>query len=309
MAESIVASAPGSLMLFGEHAVLRGKRAVAGAVDARVEVRLTPRADDRVRIRSALGALDTRLDALDIAPPFTFLLAALLDARPLLKSGLELEVTAGFSSTVGLGSSAAVTAAALGALARHTGQPEDPGALLRHGVALIRRVQGGGSGTDLAASLHGGLIGYHATSLEVEPLPGLPPFTLVYSGAKEPTPKVIKVVDAWSAARPAISRALFDLIGQTTDHALAAIRAGDWAEVGALMTLHQGLQDAMGLTNRALGEVITALRAHPGVWGAKISGSGLGDCAIALGSPNAEVPGYERIPAVFAAEGLRVVGA
>ena len=32
-----------------------------------------------------------------------------------------------------------------------------------------------------------------------------------------------------------------------------------------------------------------------------ISGSGLGDCAIALGATDAEVPGYERIPAVFAA--------
>ena len=49
------ASAPGSLMLMGEHAVLHGKKALVCAIDQRISVSLTPREDARISIVSALG--------------------------------------------------------------------------------------------------------------------------------------------------------------------------------------------------------------------------------------------------------------
>ena len=55
MSATIPSSAPGSLMISGEHAVLHGRHALVGAVDQRVRVMLTPRADDTIRICSALG--------------------------------------------------------------------------------------------------------------------------------------------------------------------------------------------------------------------------------------------------------------
>lgn len=295
-------------MFFGEHAVLRGSRALALAVDKRLSVRLTPRADGRVLIRSALGTLETTVQDLAPRPPFTFLLAVAAEFAP--ATGFELEVEAGFSSTVGLGSSAAVTAAALGAFARWTGRPETPAALLRTGLALIRRVQGAGSGTDLAASLHGGVIVYQPATLEVrrlwgdDPARAFPGLSLVYSGAKEPTPSVIAKVDVWAAERPRIAREIFTLLGMVTEHAAVAVAAGDWGETGRLMGVHQGLQDALGLTNRALGEIITHLREINGMLGVKISGSGLGDCALGLGAEAAAVPGYETIPVAVSSQGL-----
>ena len=53
--------------------------------------------------------------------------------------------------------------------------------------------------------------------------------------------------------------------------------------LGEIMNIHQGLQDALGVNNAILSELIFSLRSHPHIYGAKISGAGLGDCVIGLG--------------------------
>ncbi|MDD2236061.1 MAG: galactokinase family protein, partial [Kiritimatiellae bacterium] len=54
----VIMSAPGTLMLMGEHAVLRGAPALACAVDQRIQVDLQCRRDGRLRIESALGTYE-----------------------------------------------------------------------------------------------------------------------------------------------------------------------------------------------------------------------------------------------------------
>jgi mevalonate kinase len=304
--DAILASAPGSFMLFGEHAVLRGHRAVVGAVADRLTLTLRPRPDRQVLLRSALGEWAGELDDLAVTPPFTYLLAALLEHRPHLPGGCEIEVRSAISSTVGLGSSAAVLAAALGALARWTGGEERRPTLLARGLSLIRQVQGAGSGADLAASLHGGLLAYHPPTGAVHALDWRPPFSLVYSGAKEPTAQVIARIDAWERARPDLAAGLFSAMGATTERAIAALRAEDAEEIGILLTAGHGLMESLGLANADLARIVTALREQPGVWGAKISGSGRGDCALALGRTDLAVPGYATLNATWGDTGLQV---
>ena len=52
---SITTSAPGSLMLLGEHAVLEGSRALVCAINRRITVELRVRSDRVVKIVSELG--------------------------------------------------------------------------------------------------------------------------------------------------------------------------------------------------------------------------------------------------------------
>ena len=67
---------------------------------------------------------------------------------------------------------------------------------------------------------------------------------------------------------------------------------GRWAALGDLLNRNQGYMEEMGLSNEALDAIVRALRAAPGILGAKISGSGLGDCAIGLGEASMEgIPG------------------
>ena len=49
------------------------------------------------------------------------------------------------------------------------------------------------------------------------------------------------------------------------------------------MNIHQGLQSALGVSNSRIEEIVYALREAPGIDGAKISGSGLGDCVVGVG--------------------------
>ncbi len=111
------ASAPGSLMLLGEYAVLHGQQAWVCALHKRITVTLTPRNDDRIEIYSDNhGQYSTDTQHLTIEKPFEFVLAALKQHQAVLRRGCDIHIESTFSDTIGFGSSAAVTTATLAAL-------------------------------------------------------------------------------------------------------------------------------------------------------------------------------------------------
>jgi len=142
--------------------------------------------------------------------------------------------------------------------------------------------------------------------LEIQRLEAAHPFVAVYSGSKMPTAEVIRYVESRRAAQPRLFENMYDLVESGTASAAEAIRRGDWATVGTLMNFGHGLMDAMGVSNHSLSAIVYALRAEPGIFGSKISGSGLGDCAIGLGSvERADFP-YAVMPVEVAAQGVRL---
>jgi len=309
--QSVTVSAPGSLMLMGEHAVLHGRRALVAAVNRRLRVTLRRRADRRVRLRSALGVWQTTLDALAPRPPFRFALAVLDRQRAALRTGVDVEIESDFSPLVGLGSSAAVTVALLQALALLCPPPRGrpAGWLFREARRVIRAVQGAGSGADAAASLRGGLVLYRAAPLLIRRLDVRQPLTAVYSGAKRPTPEVIRLVQAAGRRQPRLFAGLFQLMDACIGRALPALRRRDAAAFGALLNLHQGLLEALGVSNAALADICHRLRADPGIRGAKISGSGLGDCVVGWGRAAGPCGAYPTFALRIEPAGVRVEGA
>lgn len=280
----ITVSAPGSLMLMGEHAVLHGRRALCAALDQRLHVQARARDDQRIRIRSSLGALEATLDTLTVQAPFTFVLATLLRQRRRLTHGLDIVIKAEFSHQIGFGSSAAVTVALLRALDELFALGlRTPAKFLVETRAIIQSVQGCGSGADAAASLCGGIVLYRAAPQQLRVLPVAPQLTAVYSGYKTPTPEVIALVDRRRQHNPALFAKLFDLMDDCVARAVPLIGKKDWAGFGALLDFHHGLQAALGVNTPELEQICQQLRKTPGIHGAKISGSGLGDCAVGLG--------------------------
>lgn len=282
--------APGSLMLMGEHAVLHGCNALCAAIDQEIRVRLQPAADRRVRIDSALGTWEGRLDQLQPAEPFQFVLAALGCAG--LTQGLHLEIEADFAATIGFGSSAAVTVATVAALQAARGLPLDRAAVFSEARAILHQVQGRGSGADLAAATYGGVVRYRAEPLEIEPLRCALPLAAHYCGYKTPTAEVIARLDAHWAGRERGRDAIFAEIDGLTREGVAALRAGDLPRLGGLFDTHARCQEALGCADDTLNHLLRCLRAHPAVLGAKISGSGLGDCVISLAETLPEVPDF-----------------
>ena len=280
----VEASAPGSLMLMGEHAVLRGQPAIVCAISKRLTATLRPLPGDTVRLHSALGEHETTLSELAPDDTFRFVLAAIRLLRDRLPGGFSLDIRSRMSHQMGLGSSAAVTVAALGALRAALGDEPDPDGLAEAAIALIRKVQGGvGSGADVAASVHGGFIRYFADPRECVKLAAVPDLTVLYSGSKMPTPEVIALVEEKRRLHEDIFDDIDALIGKTVQEAFTAAAAGDWETMGELMNVNQGLMDALGVNNATLSRLIYALRDDPRILGAKISGSGLGDCVVGLG--------------------------
>ena len=311
MSSEYSASAPGSLMLLGEYAVLHDKFAVVCAVDKRISVRLVPRPDKVISIRSTLGELTTTLDALQPQPPFHFVLATLQSYQRRLPSGCDVHIKADFSAQIGFASSAAVTTALLAVLRQWLQLELTPAAMIRRVRAIIRQVQGVGSGADAAACVLGGLIAYRARPFIADKLPGQPALTALYSGYKTPTGQAIQQVTRYFASQPLLYRQVIQAIGTCAVQGIGAIKQQDWQSLGKIMQVQQGLLDALQVNTPELTAALALLRATPGILGAKISGSGLGDCVIGLGvataierhEPN-NYPGLQWLPVQMATQGV-----
>jgi phosphomevalonate kinase len=131
--------APGKLVLTGAYAVLNGAPAIAIAVSRGATADATRKTSSATpEVRAALGS---------VAAPH-------VDASPMFDGARKL----------GLGASAAILVASLGALDAVEGtDPTEPSArerLFARALLAHRKAQSGGSGVDVAASAYGGTIRY-----------------------------------------------------------------------------------------------------------------------------------------------------
>ncbi len=309
------ASAPGSLMLLGEHAVLHHKKAMVLAIHRRIEVHLKPREDDTVIIRSALGELNASISTLAIQKPFDFVMASIKRFESRLDKGFELNIASEFSDQVGLGSSAAVSVAVLAVFYQWLGfglldasqSLED--FLFHEALQVVRSVQGFGSGADVAASVFGGVLLYQASSQYLlKRFSKALPITVVYSGAKTSTAIVVQQVNALHTRYPKMVDALYETIAEIVNEGALALEEQRLEDLGQLMNRQDACMVALGVSNASLENITRYLRQQPGIYGAKISGSGLGDCVIALGTCETldinTMQGLP-IPVVLSSEGVR----
>ena len=278
----IMASAPGSLMLLGEHAVLHGARALVCAIDRRITVRLISGDDGMVRIDSALGQYESALDDLRDEHTFRFVLQAIRQHLGKIPCGFTLKIDSEFSADIGFGSSAAVTVAVHAALMKFCGVKFDRRALFDCALKTVHSVQGRGSGADLAASVFGGVVAY-STKPSFESVPVSLPLTAVYCGYKTPTPEVIQKVEALRAEDPQKYAGIYAEMDQCAGRAVDLLKKTDFGGFGQILNRNQELMDEMGVNTPELQEIVAALQANPEISGAKISGSGMGDCAIGIG--------------------------
>jgi mevalonate kinase len=294
-------------MLLGEHAVLDGSLSLVCAVNRRIRMTLTPEKHDQIAIQSAkeryyVSALDQLLPDEN----FKFVIAAARRFQHRFPGGFSLTIDAEFSDQLGMGSSAAVTVATVAVLQLWLGDTMTPDRLHAECLAVVQEVQGSASGADLAASIHGGIIAYRMTPKFIERMPGCYPISVVNSNQKIPTVEVINKVRKTKKEFPTLYRQLYGLIDNSCEMAAAAIKKSDWPTVGRLLSFNHGLMMAMGLSNATLNGIVHTLEDEPDVLGAKISGSGLGDCVVALGKiDNPNFP-YPLLPLMIDKEGLKI---
>lgn len=259
--------APGKLVLVGEYAVLDGAPALVVAVDRGVEC----------EARARRGPPDAEGGpALQIETPDgddRFVRPALTDrAAPGLYRFRAWNPVLGITGKPGFGGSAAACVAACLA----AGRPATDA------YAIHAAVQGGGSGIDVAASLHGGLLSFErpAAISGSPPLPvigalAVPASALVviWSGRSASTgPRVTQY--AASPDRGAFVAEMRRIVAGWADDPVAALSAaGD-----ALVRMSE--RAGIDYLTPAHARLRALARDHGGA--AKPSGAGGGDIAVAL---------------------------
>ncbi len=234
------ASAPGKLLLLGEYAVLEGAPALVMAVDRRAVAELTASEDSYSVFApevhpqpvtfsmSADGAPQWHDPTPELTSRFSLVVQVMqaLAAQSLLPANpfhLRLDSAAFFHhaagsdtavpSKLGLGSSAAMTtalASVLVAFAGHRARIEDRAAWLRTLLQIHRQFQGGrGSGADVAAAVHGGIIRFQLDPLDkatpqVMPLhwPAQLQRLWVWSGQSASTSSFLNTLEHWRDEQP-----------------------------------------------------------------------------------------------------------
>ena len=89
-------------------------------------------------------------------------------------------------------------------------------------------------------------------------------------------------------------------MGENAKRCIEFAKLNDWRNMGRLMNDYQELVKTLGVSDTKLDQIVAQAQRHRGLWAAKISGSGLGDCVLSFG----DVPdGFT--PVNFADTGLR----
>jgi mevalonate kinase len=303
------ASAPATLMLLGEHGVLRGGHALVAAVNQRLHVILEPLQTQDIEIESELGHYKTSLGHIHSEPPFTYILTLLKLMEPEFKTGFKLRIQSEFKSTLGFGSSAAVVVATLGVLYAWLDKPYSDVEFIEKACQVVRFVQGKASGADLAASYLGGLVGYKNTphSLWFKSFKQPLEIVAIYSGKKVPTPEVIEFVDNKVALNPLYYKSVFEMQDEGVKEVLETLEKGRNPFENFELLFEQGQEtfEKLHVNTLKLAELVQFLKEQPTIKGAKISGSGLGDCVIGLGKSKSH-PTLPTLSLEVDVEGLKI---
>lgn len=290
----IAASAPGKIILLGEHAVVYGRPAIAAPV-THVQATVTIEPGGRGVIIQALDTGRTvdyaQADPLD---PLATIVRVTLAHFGLAMPDLSISIRSTIPIASGLGSGAAVSVAMVRALADWAtagattgattrGRPYPDDATISSLAYEVEQLHHGTpSGIDNTVIAYNRPV-YFVRGEPIQTFSVKRPFTVVIgnTGIASPTKIAVGDVRAGWAANRARYEAWFDQIGGLAQQARAAIESGDIDRLGPLMDRNQSLLQHLGVSSVELERLIGAARAA-GAAGAKLVGGGRGGNMIAL---------------------------
>ncbi len=277
-------SAPGKIILFGEHAVVYGRPAIAVPI-AQVQASAS--------IENASPGSGCSINAPDVGRSFRLAeasaedpLAAIVHETLTYLGVSEPDVTITVRSTIpmasGMGSGAAVSTAIARALIVHLGRTPDPDVISALVFEVERLYHGTPSGIDNTVIARSKPVFFVKDRL-VESFGIKTPLHLLIAdtGVSSSTKAVVdQVRQGWEARRDYYD-SLFRQVGQITVMARGAIVAGELHALGALMDGNHWLLERMGVSIPEIEQLVQAAR-QAGALGAKLSGAGRGGNVITL---------------------------
>lgn len=292
--KNITVSAPGKLMLFGEHAVVYGKPCIVTAVNQRLSIKAQLN-DETVFVLDApdvdiknYSKLMTHLGEGEIPKGAKFVEHATKNflTKHKIDGGVKFETVTQFKSTFGFGSSSASAVCTIKALSELFEIKLNEKEIFELAYKTVLDVQGLGSGFDLAAAIYGGTLYFVTGGKTIEPLPiDHLPLIVGYTGIKADTATIVKEVKARFENKQDQLKNIYDEIEKIVEEAKIAFSKKDFQKLGELMNSNQKYLEELGVSTNKLSSMINASR-NAGAYGAKLSGAGGGDCMIALAPEN-----------------------
>jgi mevalonate kinase len=283
-------AAPGKVILFGEHAVVHGKPAIAAALSHGLGAVVSRRSEGQARLHiprwGRTGLLveagreeEVKSDAIARA----FLKALdLLQIPP--SSSIDVTMDGELPLGVGLGSSAAFSVSLLRALAQFKKMTFCDVELGRLAFELESIFHGNPSGIDHSVIIHNECVRFMAkTPLEFRSikLAVTLPLVVAWTPRHGTTKDAVRHVADLQRRSPAVTSGTFDLIESIVEQAVACLTQGDLSQLGDLMNFNHGALSALGVVS-AENEKMVSIARDAGALGAKVTGAGFGGAMIAL---------------------------
>jgi mevalonate kinase len=292
------ACAPGKIILFGEHAVVYGRPALAAPVkQVQASARIEKTGEysgknwaNAVLIQAPAIGLFSPLSVLQAHPTPHPLAAVIETTLQHLNISQPPALTVTIHSTIpvasGLGSGAAVSVAVIRALAGLFEQPLSDEQISQIAYEIEKLHHGTPSGIDNTVIAYAKPV-YFVRGEPLQTFSVARPFTLVIAdtGIAAPTKESVGDLRKLWQADPGRWEKVFDQVGQIARSAKKAIESGETAQLGPLMDANQSLLQEMSVSSPELDRLVLAAKTG-GADGAKLSGGGRGGNMIALAKPN-----------------------
>ena len=279
-----IASAPGKIILFGEHFVVYGGKAILCAINKRITVTAKTIPENKISIKSSIGNLvlapKRPLTEVDIQlRPFYYLADKMIQKYD-EKSGMEITIDSEIPVGVGLGSSSACCVAAAAAISGvFTEKSKEE--ILQMAIEAEKTMFPNTSGADCTVCTFGGIMQYDKQTGHSK-IDSEPRFHLVIANSKieHSTKEVVSTVNQFKEKNEERFSKICNEENNLIDDVLVCLKKNDLKGIGIDIIKNQEYLELIGVSNEKLRSMIEL--ANKSSFGAKITGAGVGGCIFAL---------------------------
>lgn len=275
-----VSSAPAKVILFGEHFIVYGGKAILCSINKRITIESELTETDKIEISSDLGSLSVpkKMDIIDVDSvfrPLVYLAQKILKSDSGIKISIKSEIPAG----VGLGSSSACCVAAASSILGLFAKPSKE-EILKLAIDAEKTIFENISGADSSICVYGGIIEYSKNGIKKLDLK--PKFKLVIANSKvaHSTSQVVARVKQFKEKKSDVFSILCDNESSLIEEALEDLKKNDIESLGKKMLVNQAHLEKIGVSNKILDSMLDSIKDVS--YGAKITGAGDGGCIIIL---------------------------
>ena len=277
-----IASAPGKVILFGEHFVVYGVKAILCSINKRVTVTAEKTSERKISINSKIGKLELEPDKPiseinSPLKPFYYLANKAVENKD---TGIHIQIDSEIPLGAGLGSSSACCVAGAAAIFKLFGNISKE-EILELAIEAERTIFENTSGADCTVCTYGGIMEYDKNKgfkkIEYEPNFQL---VIINSNMEHSTQSMVSKVKEFENKNKEEFSKLSNLESKLVEDVLKLVKENKIQEIGQKMNQNQKYLENIGISNKELTKMIKI--GQESSFGAKITGSGGGGCIFAL---------------------------